>query len=160
MQMLNIFHVLVAIALVALILVQRGAGATAGAAFGSGASGTVFGSRGAGNFLTRTTSWLAIAFFAISLTMAVMAARVITAPQDTDLGVMGNTPQTEVTESPALPVDSGSDLPVIDNTADSESDLPQPSIIEQASDLPDEASQAVEQLPETGDPEAEQNPGR
>jgi len=44
-----------------------------GAAFGSGASGTVFGSRGAGNFLTRTTSWLAVAFFGISLALAVLA---------------------------------------------------------------------------------------
>jgi len=52
MQVLNIFHVLIAIALVAFVLIQKGAGATAGAAFGSGASGTVFGSRGAGNFLT------------------------------------------------------------------------------------------------------------
>jgi len=160
MQMLNIFHVLVAIALVALILVQRGAGATAGAAFGSGASGTVFGSRGAGNFLTRTTSWLAIAFFAISLAMAVIAARVITAPQDTDLGVMGNTAQTEASDSPAIPVESGSDLPAIDDPVDSESDLPQPLIIEQETDLPEQAVQAVEQLPETGSPEAEQDSGQ
>ena len=57
MQVLNIFHVLIAIAMVAFILVQRGPGATAGAAFGSGASGTVFGSRGAGSFLSRTT-WI------------------------------------------------------------------------------------------------------
>ena len=55
MQVLNIFHVLVAIALIAFVLIQRGQGATAGAAFGSGASGTVFGSRGAGNFLSRST---------------------------------------------------------------------------------------------------------
>ena len=46
MQILNIFHVLIAIAMIAFILIQKGAGATAGAAFGSGASGTVFGSRG------------------------------------------------------------------------------------------------------------------
>lgn len=59
--------------LIAIVLVQRGPGATMGAAFGSGASGTVFGSRGAGNFLTRTTSWLAVGFFAISLALAVLA---------------------------------------------------------------------------------------
>ena len=55
MNVLNIFHVLVAIAMVAIILVQRGPGATAGAAFGSGASGTVFGSGGAGSVISRST---------------------------------------------------------------------------------------------------------
>ena len=62
MQVLNIFHVLIAIAMIAFILIQKGAGATAGAAFGAGASGTVFGSRGAGNFLSRTTWVLATLF--------------------------------------------------------------------------------------------------
>ena len=70
---LIVFQVLAAAGLIAIVLVQRGPGATMGAAFGSGASGTVFGSRGAGNFLTRTTSWLALAFFGISLALAVIA---------------------------------------------------------------------------------------
>ena len=70
---LIVFQVLMAVGLIAIVLVQRGPGATMGAAFGSGASGTVFGSRGAGNFLTRTTSWLAVGFFAISLSLAVLA---------------------------------------------------------------------------------------
>ncbi|NNJ66027.1 MAG: preprotein translocase subunit SecG, partial [Xanthomonadales bacterium] len=87
MQALNIFHVLVAIALIAFVLIQRGQGATAGAAFGSGASGTVFGSRGAGNFLSRSTWVLATLFCAISLTMAVLVSRMMEAP-DTDLGVV------------------------------------------------------------------------
>ncbi len=91
MQVLNIFHVLIAIAMVALVLVQRGTGATAGAAFGSGASGTVFGSRGAGNFLTRSTWVLATLFCAISLTMAVVVSRTSGAP-DTDLGVVSSVP--------------------------------------------------------------------
>ncbi len=78
MQVLNIFHVLIAIAMIAFILIQKGAGATAGAAFGSGASGTVFGARGAGNFLSRSTWVLATLFCLISLTMAVMASRVST----------------------------------------------------------------------------------
>ena len=89
MQVLNIFHVLIAIALVAFVLIQKGQGATAGAAFGSGASGTVFGSRGAGNFLTRTTWVLATLFCAISLTMAVLISRVTTLPEN-DLGVVGS----------------------------------------------------------------------
>ncbi len=91
MQVLNIFHVLIAIAMIAFILIQKGAGATAGAAFGSGASGTVFGSRGAGNFLSRSTWVLATLFCLISLSMAVMASRLGTAP-DADLGVVATVP--------------------------------------------------------------------
>jgi preprotein translocase subunit SecG len=88
MQILIIFHVLIAVALIGFILIQRGQGATAGAAFGSGASGTVFGARGAGNFLTRSTWVLAGLFCALSLTMAVMASRMNNEPE-TDLGVIG-----------------------------------------------------------------------
>ena len=98
MQVLNIFHVLIAIAMIAFILIQKGAGATAGAAFGSGASGTVFGSRGAGNFLSHTTWVLAAAFCLISLSMAVIASRMSIAPE-TDLGVVGATVPTEQVES-------------------------------------------------------------
>ena len=75
-------RVLIAIALVAFILIQKGQGATAGAAFGSGASGTVFGARGAGNFLSRTTWVLAALFCTISLTMAVIVSRMSAAPED------------------------------------------------------------------------------
>lgn len=67
---LVVVQVLVAVALIGLVLIQHGKGADAGAAFGSGASGTVFGARGAANFLTRTTAWLAAAFFATSLGLA------------------------------------------------------------------------------------------
>ena len=63
-------HVAIAIALVVLILLQQGKGAEAGAAFGGGASQTVFGSRGSGNFLAKFTGLLAVAFFATSLTLA------------------------------------------------------------------------------------------
>jgi preprotein translocase subunit SecG len=106
MQILNIFHVLIAIAMVAFILIQKGAGATAGAAFGSGASGTVFGARGAGNFLSRSTWVMATLFCLISLTMAVMASRMSDEPQ-TDLGVVAKAPVTEEVTTQAAP-----DLPV------------------------------------------------
>lgn len=72
-----IVHVIVAIALVALVLVQHGKGADMGAAFGSGASATVFGSRGSGSFLTRTTAVLAAVFFATSLGLAYMSSRAV-----------------------------------------------------------------------------------
>ncbi|MGQ0698757.1 MAG: preprotein translocase subunit SecG [Panacagrimonas sp.] len=67
---LVVVQVLVAVSLIGLVLIQHGKGADAGAAFGSGASGTVFGARGAANFLSRATAWLAAAFFASSLALA------------------------------------------------------------------------------------------
>ncbi|HZR36127.1 MAG TPA: preprotein translocase subunit SecG [Nevskia sp.] len=67
---LIVVYVLISAALIGLVLIQHGKGADAGAAFGSGASGTVFGSRGSANFLSRTTAWLAAVFFALSLTLA------------------------------------------------------------------------------------------
>jgi len=67
---LVVVQVLVAVGLIALVMVQHGKGADAGAAFGSGASGTVFGARGSANFLTRATAWLATIFFGVSLALA------------------------------------------------------------------------------------------
>jgi preprotein translocase subunit SecG len=62
-----VFHVLLAAAIVGLVLLQRGKGADAGAGFGAGASGTVFGARGSASFLSRTTAVLATLFFLTSL---------------------------------------------------------------------------------------------
>ena len=73
---LLVIHVLIALALIALVLLQHGKGADMGAAFGSGASSTVFGSQGAGSFMTRTTAVLAALFFATSLGLAFLATRV------------------------------------------------------------------------------------
>ena len=67
---LVILQVLVGVALVGLVLIQHGKGADAGAAFGSGASGTVFGARGSANFLTRATAVCATLFFVASLSLA------------------------------------------------------------------------------------------
>jgi preprotein translocase subunit SecG len=70
---LVVVHLLLAIALVGLVLIQHGKGADMGAAFGSGASATVFGSAGAGSFLSRTTGILAALFFVTSLALAYFA---------------------------------------------------------------------------------------
>jgi preprotein translocase subunit SecG len=72
---LIVIHVLVAVSLIALVLLQQGKGADMGAAFGSGASATVFGARGAGSFLSRTTAVLAALFFIISIVLAALAGR-------------------------------------------------------------------------------------
>lgn len=74
-----VLHVIVAVALVVLVLLQQGKGADAGAAFGGGgggASGTMFGSQGAANFLTRTTAVLATLFFLLSLALFRLAGDV------------------------------------------------------------------------------------
>jgi len=74
-------HVVIAVALVVLILLQQGKGAEAGAAFGGGASQTVFGSRGSGNFLSRTTAILAAGFFVTSMALAYFATQAVQAPE-------------------------------------------------------------------------------
>lgn len=68
-----VVHVLVAVVMIALILLQQGKGAEMGASFGSGASGTVFGSAGSAGFLTKLTAGLALVFFMTSLGLAVFA---------------------------------------------------------------------------------------
>lgn len=73
--LLLVLHVGVAIALITLILLQQGRGATTGAAFGGGASSTVFGARGSASFLSRTTSVLAVIFFANCLVLALLGGR-------------------------------------------------------------------------------------
>ena len=71
-EVLLVVYLLVALALVGLVLVQHGKGASMGASFGAGASNTVFGSSGSGNFLTKSTAILAILFFVISLLLGAM----------------------------------------------------------------------------------------
>ena len=101
---LNVIYVLLAIAMIALILMQRGAGAQAGSGFGGGASATVFGSRGASSFLSKSTKWLAITFFAISLFMAWHATRNAPTNLGDDLGVMSQVPVAPA--APAAPADT------------------------------------------------------
>ena len=68
-------HTIIALLIIVLVLLQRGKGADAGAAFGSGASGTVFGASGSSNFFSRATAVLATMFFASSLTLAYMSSQ-------------------------------------------------------------------------------------
>ena len=68
-------HTLIALLIIVLVLLQRGKGADAGAAFGAGASGTVFGARGSSNFFSRATAVLATAFFVSSLALAYLSSQ-------------------------------------------------------------------------------------
>lgn len=112
---LNVVYVLVAIAMIALILMQRGAGAQAGSGFGAGASSTVFGSRGASNFLSKSTKWLAIVFFAVALFMAWHATHggKPKALSEQDLGVMSTraVPKAD-TKAPSVPAAQPAAQPV------------------------------------------------
>ena len=71
-------HIFIALCMIGLILLQRGKGADAGAAFGAGASGTVFGASGSANFLSRATAVLATLFFVTSLSLAYLGSRPVT----------------------------------------------------------------------------------
>lgn len=70
-----VIYLLVSLALIGLVLIQHGKGANMGAAFGAGASATVFGSSGAGNALTKTTTILAILFFVLSIILGNFTAK-------------------------------------------------------------------------------------
>ena len=95
-------HVLVGLGVIGLVLVQHGKGADMGAAFGSGASGSLFGATGSANFLSRTTAILAVVFFVTSLTLAYIASN---KPKNTG-GLMQNAVESRsVTAPPATGAD-------------------------------------------------------
>ncbi len=91
-------HVVITIALVVLVLIQQGKGADIGAAFGSGASQTVFGSRGSASFVTRTTAGLAAGFFITSLSLAYISGNRTDAKSVTEI-----TAPAKVSDLPTLP---------------------------------------------------------
>jgi preprotein translocase subunit SecG len=105
--LLMIVHIVSATCIVALVLVQRGKGADAGAGFGAGASGTVFGARGATTALSRATAVLAARFMVTSLMLAYMGSRAA-APVQSELERIA----TEGAES-EVPTAPASDVPVV-----------------------------------------------
>jgi len=113
--LLLVFQVIVAFCLVGFILIQHGKGADAGAAFGSGASATVFGSRGSGNFLTRTTTVLAILFLGNSLVLGYLATQSVKQQGSLMQGVEPVVIEQPVVDTPAGETMQGpvSDIPEI-----------------------------------------------
>ncbi|MER2540621.1 MAG: preprotein translocase subunit SecG [Azonexus sp.] len=105
-------HILVALVIIGLVLMQHGKGADMGAAFGSGASGSLFGSSGSANFLSRLTGGLAAVFFITSLSLAYVAS---SKPKTTG-SVMQDAVQSQTVtpatssavDAPSAPVDQGS----------------------------------------------------
>lgn len=113
-----IVHVLASVALVTLILLQQGKGADMGAAFGSGASSTVFGSQGSSSFLTRSTAILATVFFITSLSLAYFSGQGVSRKSVTEKSVVetvdSGAPVAE--DMPAVPAaapvaPAGTDVP-------------------------------------------------
>ena len=103
--------VLVSIAICGLVLLQRGKGADAGAAFGSGASGTVFGARGSANFLSRATAVLATVFFINSLALAYLTTQRGGVDSVVDTVVE---PVPDAVQTPAPDAEDLGDVPSID----------------------------------------------
>ena len=103
-----VVHTLIALFLIVFVLLQRGKGADAGAAFGAGASGTVFGSRGSASFFSRATAVLATLFFASSLGLAYLSSQQATAPTSLLDTVEESSPGIE----PAAPAEDA--LPSLD----------------------------------------------
>jgi preprotein translocase subunit SecG len=129
---LNISHLFLAVGLIGLVLIQHGKGADAGAAFGSGASATVFGARGSGTFLSRATAILAALFFLTSMAQAYFA-RQVNEPEGLMEGVEAPAPAApgpvEVQQGvPVVPGMGGgvsSDVPVVPSAGAPAEGVPQ-----------------------------------
>nr|VFJ57762.1 MAG: preprotein translocase subunit SecG [Candidatus Kentron sp. FM]VFJ61620.1 MAG: preprotein translocase subunit SecG [Candidatus Kentron sp. FM]VFK14955.1 MAG: preprotein translocase subunit SecG [Candidatus Kentron sp. FM] len=125
-QFFLIIHVLAAVGLIALVLLQQGRGADAGAAFGSGSSGTLFGARGPASFLTRITAILAAVFFLTSLALAYMVshsqdrASVIEKLRDDNARVIPeediSIPPDPAASQPDMSRESNPDIPIAPTT--------------------------------------------
>ena len=103
-ETIMVVHVLASVGLVALILLQHGKGADIGAAFGSGASSTLFGSRGSANFLTRLTAVLATVFFITSMSLTVLHLR---QPTTASVTVEMQEQQQDASGTPTPPMEEG-----------------------------------------------------
>jgi preprotein translocase subunit SecG len=97
---LLVVHLIVAAVVCGLVLLQHGKGADMGAAFGSGSSGSLFGSAGSANFLSRTTAILAAVFFLSSLGLTYLGSMNTPVKDVMEQGVMGNMPKSDAAASP------------------------------------------------------------
>lgn len=126
---LTVVQLVLSLGLIGLVLIQHGRGADAGAAFGSGASATVFGARGSGSFLSRATAVLATLFFLTSMALAYYAAKagkvedLMDGVEIQEPVVPAEVPRVEIPPVPA-PGDAG--MPVV--PAPVESPAPAPSV--------------------------------
>ena len=146
-EIFMIVYLVVALALVGFILIQQGKGAGMGSSFGSGASGTVFGASGSGNFLTKTTTVLAVVFFGVALGLGNLTSDKTKAHDEDNLfseEAMEQMPVNDTKDLPEteLPTESSGDLPAPDTSTD----LPTENA---AGDLPKEMPVIKEKAEET-----------
>ncbi|GAA5443980.1 hypothetical protein Misp06_02159 [Microbulbifer sp. NBRC 101763] len=140
-KLVLVVHVLTALSIIGLILLQQGKGAEAGASFGAGASQTVFGSQGSGNFFSRLTAIFATVFFVTSLGLAFLASQGAGTNVDADL------PQIPAVIEQGAPA---TELPEI------ESDIPQLEADLEAGDVPQAPTGSGSEVPEAGQESDEQ----
>jgi preprotein translocase subunit SecG len=128
---LLVLHVVLALGIISLVLLQKGAGANAGAVLGGGGAGSVFGASGSSNFLSKTTAVLATAFFINSLVLAYMASN--RAGPET---VVDEIEQVQMSTEPAMKeLEQDSDVPVpLPFNEPVESDVPPPAVEDAAAD--------------------------
>jgi preprotein translocase subunit SecG len=136
-SMIIVVHVLAAIGITGLVLIQHGKGADMGASFGSGASQTIFGSVGTGNALTKTTTWLAVIFFITSLTLALFAKQQAGQSVQDDSLIQNTDVLNQLVVPPAQ-----QDVPAVPGDG-AASDVPSTEGLEAA--LPDAANAATEE---------------
>ncbi|MHA7814952.1 MAG: preprotein translocase subunit SecG [Pseudohaliea sp.] len=106
-QIVLIVHLLLALTIIGLIMLQQGKGADMGASFGAGASQTLLGSTGSANVLTRATAWLVAAFFATSFGLAIIATEKTRSVDEVDIAV-------PAAQQPAADEASTDDLPAVE----------------------------------------------
>lgn len=120
-QIIIAAHLLIALAIVGLIMLQQGKGADMGASFGAGGSQTLFGSEGGGNVLTKATAWLVVLFFATSLSLALLVNQRSKTSDELDLAIPVASQKEETIVEEELPVLTETPATI---TAPAEEDLP------------------------------------
>jgi len=129
---LLVLHVIVALSLITFILLQQGRGAATGAAFGSGASSTVFGARGSASFLSRATSILAVVFFSNCLLLAFLGGQREGPTSIVEQIASEPVPVPEAAKAPA----AGAPAPTATAAAPAAADVPAPAANSGAADVP------------------------
>ena len=125
-QIIIVFHVLIALAIIGLILLQQGKGADMGASFGAGSSQTMFGGAGGGNVLTQATAVLAALFFTTSFALAIVAKNQAASAGAIDLGVPALVEERAIEEE-ALELEVESEIPGVEaGSVQDDLDIPVP----------------------------------
>jgi len=112
-QIILAVHLLIALAIIGLIMLQQGKGADMGASFGAGGSQTLFGSDGGGNVLTKATAWLVVLFFATSFSLAFILNQRSVVKDDLGLDIPAAATTEAVMTEVVAPADE--ELPVLDD---------------------------------------------